>query len=46
MNQNKFKKFGPFLNKNTKKEIGVEHRKHHFVMGVHGKRKIKIKNKK
>lgn len=46
MDENKKKKFGPYLNhlnqNNTKKELGLEHRKHHFTLGIQGKFKCKI----
>jgi hypothetical protein len=35
MNQNKLKKFALNVNLNQKKEIGLEHKKTHFILGVH-----------
>jgi hypothetical protein len=42
MNQNKIKKFAPYLNLNQKNQIGIEHRKSHFILGVDGKLNLKI----
>ena len=37
MNENKLKKFAPYINSNSKNQIGVEHRKHHFSLGDNSK---------
>ena len=37
MNHNKTKKLAPKTNHNTGRDIGIELRKHHFVLGNHGK---------